>query len=87
MTPSIPIIPGADLAVTKFAENQDEYITLPVWRDDDGTVLSRWHLTWWERLQVFWRGDVYLWQMTFNQPLQPIMLQVESPGVKSQGDQ
>lgn len=79
MKPIQPIIPGHKLPVTNFAETQDEYQTLPAYREADGTVLTRWHLTWRERLRVLFSGDVYLWLMTFNQPLQPVMLQVEAP--------
>jgi hypothetical protein len=50
MKPQTPIIPGHDLPVTNFAESQDEYQTLPAFRQDDGTVLTRWRLTWKERL-------------------------------------
>lgn len=81
MKPATPIIPGHDLPVTNFAETQDEYQTLPAFRQDDGTVLTRWRLTWKERLTVFLRGDLYLFTLTFNKPLQPISLQVERPEV------
>jgi hypothetical protein len=79
MKPSTPIIPGHDLPVTNFAESQDEYQTLPAFRQDDGTVLTRWHLTWKERFTIFLRGDLYLFTLTFNGPLQPVSLQVERP--------
>ena len=79
MKPAIPIIPGHDLPATNFAESQDEYQTLPAFRQDDGTVLTRWRLTWKERLTIFLRGDLYLFTLTFNEPLQPVSLQVERP--------
>lgn len=79
MTPVQPIVPGEDLPVLVYAKDQPEYQPLPVWRHRDGTVLSRWKLTWRERLRVLFTGDVYLWVMTFNQPLQPVKLQVEKP--------
>jgi hypothetical protein len=79
MKPQTPIVPGHDLPVTNFAESQDEYLTLPAFRQDDGTVLTRWRLTWKERLTIFLRGDLYLFVLTFNQPLQPVSLQVERP--------
>lgn len=77
MTPSSPIVPGRQLAETVFAKDQPEYQPLPVWRDTDGTVLSRWHCTWKERLRILLTGDVYLWQLTFGKPLQPVKLEVE----------
>lgn len=79
MKPVSPIIPGANLPVTTYAEDQPEYNPLPVWRGDDGTVLSRWHCDWRERLRILITGDVYLWQMTFNQPLQPISMEAQKP--------
>lgn len=82
MTPQQPIVPGYDLDVTEYAKNQPEYQSLPVHRFEDGTVLSRWRLTWRERLRVLIAGDIYLYQMTFNQPLQPVMMQAEAPVVK-----
>jgi hypothetical protein len=81
MKPQEPIVPGHDLPVTNFAESQDEYQTLPAFRLDDGTVLTRWRLTWKERFTIFLRGDLYLFMLTFNKPLQPISLQVERPAV------
>lgn len=83
MKPVAPIIPGYDLPVINFAESQDEYNTLPGYRAEDGTVLTRWRLTWRERLQILFSGNLYLWMMTFNKPLQPVMLQVETPKLES----
>lgn len=77
--PISPVVPGLGLPVTAFAKNQPEYQELPAFRMLDGTVLSRWRLTWRERLLVLLRGDVYLWLMTFNRPLQPTQIQVERP--------
>ena len=79
MTPSSPIVPGVNLPEVVYAKDQPEYLPLPVYRMDDGTVLSRWHMTWRERLRVLLFGDVYLWQLTFNVPLQPVKLQVNPP--------
>lgn len=82
MKPVQPIIPGHDLPVTEYAKNQPPYDPLPAWRDeDDGTILTRWRLTWRERLRVLFCGDVYLWVMTFNAPLPPVQLQVEPPAM------
>jgi hypothetical protein len=81
MKPQTPIIPGHDLPITKYAEYQDQYQTLPAFWQNDGTVLTRWRLTWKERLIAFLRGDLYLFISTGNDPLQPILLQVERPAV------
>lgn len=79
MRPVSPIVPGLDLPVTNFAETQDEYNTLPAYKQQDGTVLTRRRLTWKERLHIFVRGDLHLFTLTFNRPLQPVNLQVERP--------
>jgi len=81
MKPVSPIIPGVSLKETVYAANQPEYNPLPVFKDCEGTVLSRWHLSLRERLRVLFKGDVYLWVSTFNQPLQPLLMQVEPPEV------
>ena len=79
MRPVLPIIPGEKLPTTVYAENQPEYKPLPVFKDSDGAVLSRWKLSWRERLRVLFSGNIYLWVLTFNCPLQPVMLQIEKP--------
>lgn len=79
MNPVSPVIPGVDLPESLFAKDQPEYITLPAYRDADGSVLSRWRLSWRERLRVLVRGDIYVWTQTFNRPLQPILLETERP--------
>jgi len=74
MTPASPVIPGHNIPETIFAKDQPEYIPLPVILEDDGCCLSRWHLTWRERLRVLLTGDIYHWQHTFRHPLQPISM-------------
>lgn len=81
--PQSPIIPGVELPEIVYAKNQPEYRPLPVYKADDGTVLSRWRLTWKERFLVLLRGDVYLFTSTFNKPLQPVMLEIERPKVQT----
>ena len=79
MRPVLPIIQGENLPTIIYAENQPEYKPLPVFKDSDGAVLSRWKLSWRERLRVLFSGNIYLWVLTFNRPLQPVMLQTEKP--------
>jgi hypothetical protein len=82
MRPVSPVIPGIELPEVTYAEGQPEYQPLPAHRSPDGTVLTRWKLSFRERLSVLFRGDLYLFVSTYNKPLQPLMLQVEKPGVK-----
>ncbi len=62
-----------------FAENQPEYIPLPAHRQPDGTVTTRWRLTWRERLRILLTGDLWLQVLTFNRPLQPVKLDTQCP--------
>ena len=57
-----------------YAEDQPEYIPLPVFRENDGCVTSCWKLTFKERVRVLFGGCVFLSQLTFNEPLQPVKL-------------
>jgi hypothetical protein len=79
MQPVTPIIPGFELPVTVYAKDQPKYRQFPVFKDADGTTVSRWKLTFWERLKVLVGGNIYLTLLTFNQPLQPVKLSVECP--------
>lgn len=54
-----------------YAEDQPEYLPLPVHRSEDGQVTSCWRLTWRERLRVLLRGRLFLTIHTFGDPLQP----------------
>lgn len=79
MSPITPVVPGFDLEVTEYAKNQPEYNTLPSHRQPDGTVTTRWKLTFSERLKILLTGDLWLQLLTFNHPLQPVKLSVECP--------
>jgi len=62
-----------------FAEHQQPYLPLPVHKTDDGMVVSCWKLTWKERLKIIFTGKIWCALLTFNSPLQPQKLQIESP--------
>lgn len=83
MTPQNPVASEAELMrllpcgswrVVTYAKDQPPYLPLPTIRllDDGGLTISRWRLTWMERLRVLFTGDLFISQLTFNQPLQPI---------------
>ncbi len=61
-----------------FAEDQPEYIPLPVYKEDNGQVTSVWKLSDDEREQIASGGFICLRQCTFNQALQPINLWVDT---------
>lgn len=56
-----------------YAENQPEYIPLPVYRSPSGECISCWHIPLWERIKLIFTGKMWISQLTFNQPLQPIL--------------
>lgn len=62
-----------------LAEHQKEYLPLPVYHAADGTIVSCWRLSIWERLKLLVTGRIWVLQLTFHQPLQPQALQVRSP--------
>lgn len=66
-----------------FAKDQPEYLPLPAHNTSDGTVISCWRLSLWERIKVLWTGRLWLSQMTFGQALQPQLPDVDSPFVPS----
>lgn len=67
-------IPGRRVV---YAEDQEEYEPLPALVEPDGTVHTLWALTDEERAALAAGGYVSLTLLTFNQPLQPILLRVE----------
>ena len=62
-----------------FAKDQAPYLELPAYRGPDGRVITKWSLSWWERVKVAVMGCVWVNQLTFNKPLQPIRLDIDVP--------
>lgn len=63
-------------ARVRFAEDQPEYNILPGARDAEGTVITEWQPTAEELAALLAGGHVRLTIMTFNLPLQPVLLEV-----------
>lgn len=89
MHPMSPVVKGFEELETVLAKNQPEYQPLPViWcHDDTGTVISKWKLTWKERIRLFFTGELYLSQLTFfptptERKFQPQLPSVEAPELK-----
>ena len=57
-----------------YAKDQPQYIPLPALKFQDGLVVTRWSLSWKERLTILLGGSVYLGLLTYNHPLQPIRI-------------
>lgn len=86
MTLIVPVCPGVELPVMIYAKDQPQYNQLPCFRDDDGTVVTRWKLTWRERLRILFYGNLWLTVLTFNKPLQPVKLETKNPITSSSID-
>ena len=77
MTPVSPVLVPEFVAAEKvYAVDQPQYDPLPVIRNRTGVVLSRWKLTDAEREAVANGADVFLSILTFNQPLQPLRIEI-----------
>lgn len=59
-----------------YAKDQPQYKPLPVIKRPDGILLSRWRLTDAERKALINGADILLFNWTFNQPLQPVLMEV-----------
>ncbi len=79
MQPVTPVIPGLELKEVVFAKDQPEYIPLPAAKLADGTVTTRWRVSFRERLRILFGGNLWVTQLTFNRPLQPIRIETEIP--------
>lgn len=73
VSPSKPVDGGHVI----YAENQPQYQPLPAWVRQGGQVVTRWRLTWRERIAVLLGHDLYLEQLTFGSPLQALYPTVE----------
>jgi hypothetical protein len=74
-----PVIPGLVLPEITFAKDQPQYRPLPAYRSEDGYVVTRWSLTWRERLNILFSGNLWLSVLTYNRPLQPVKLSTVAP--------
>ncbi len=61
-----------------FAKDQPQYQPLPALIFTDGKVLTEWQPTEDERARIAAGENIRLWVWTFNQPLQPVRLEVTS---------
>lgn len=73
-------------ANTVFAEHQPEYQPLPAFRDEEGEVISCWELSDAEVAKIAKTKMLWLRQLTFNSPLQPILPTLDYPFKNCQGD-
>ena len=76
-------IPFKESNVT-FAKDQPEYLPLPAHLTRAGEVITCWELSLLERIKVALSGKIWLRVLTFGQPLQPLVPEIESPFVDQQ---
>jgi len=65
-----------------FAENQPEYLQLPAYKipqDVEGRIVCCWKLSFKERIKLFLFGELWHSILTFNQPLQPQLIETDRP--------
>lgn len=82
MTPTTPVLPSQPAMKAYeivFAKDQPQYQPLPAIRCLDGRIVTRWTLTWRERLRLIFGGNIYLQQLTFGEALQPQLPSVKEP--------
>ena len=62
-----------------YAENQPEYLPLPALKMDDGEIITCWNPSFGERLKILFTGKIWLNVLTFNKPLQPLLMSANKP--------
>jgi hypothetical protein len=62
--------PGVNIV---YGKDQKEYRVLPAIRMPDGEVITCWEFSEEEKEILVQTGKIYLQQLTFNQPIQPIL--------------
>lgn len=83
MKPVSPVVHGAEAFEIVIAKDQPQYLPLPALPvNNHERVITRWRMSWRERLKVLISGDIYLWVTTFARPLQPVLLTLERPEIQ-----
>ena len=61
---------------TQYAKDQDQYNTLPALKikGEEGHVVTCWKLSFLEKIKLLFGAKVWVSTMTFNKPLQPMLL-------------
>lgn len=70
-----------------YAKNQPEYRPLPAYqyRDAQGTIVCCWRLSIRDRMRLLLTGRLWHTILTFNQALQPQLLEVDKPAMPKAG--
>lgn len=62
-----------------YGANQPECIPLPAFRKENGEIWTCWKLSPEDLKQIQETGVIWLSMLTFNQPLQPVLLSPDFP--------
>ncbi len=84
MEPISPVLPGSpELQEVVYGKDQPEYKPLPAvtvnYSDGSISVVTRWRLSLLERLRLLVSGCFWWEQMTFGNPLQPVLPHLKEP--------
>ena len=63
---------------TTYGKGQVEYGELPALRFENGDVCTCWKLSWKDVLKAIWTRKIWIGVATFNNPIQPICVTVNS---------
>ncbi len=69
-----PVIEGLEQLEIVYAKNHPEYKPLRALKSPNGRILTRWHPTAEQRAAIADGADIFLQILTFNKPLQPLLL-------------
>lgn len=86
MTPTEPVECPEGSRRVVYAKDQPQYLPLPAIVDPSGIVMTEWELSADELEMLMEGGRLRLYLYTFNQPLQPIRLEVAPPECGMRGD-
>lgn len=72
-----------------IAKNQPQYNPMPAWIEEydsqggEGRIICCWQLTIKERIKLLFSGKLWHHILTFQNPVQPQLLQLDSPFIKT----
>lgn len=83
--PRLPLalIPPGTKAIVYAEAQQDVYLAVPTVKTVDGKVVTRWRPSEADLRRLIEGGDVYVTLLTFNMPMQPLMVATEPPDLNA----
>ena len=61
----------------EIARDQPEYKSIHAWKDDSGTVVMCYKMSFKEKLRALFLGKIWLTRLTFNQDFQPMKISTQ----------